>query len=119
MLFRSSVLEYIANQDKAVEALRIALKVGGVLVCSVPNSRSLYRRCEHQIHRLTGRPRYMDYSQWNWSNSEFRSALKQHGLKILEERTCGSAPLIGALMRKLGVGRFADTLLVAAAVREL
>ena len=57
----SSVIEYMDQPDAFLTSCRRGLSSGGILLISMPNGASLYRRLEWLLHRLTGRPRYYGY----------------------------------------------------------
>jgi len=83
----SSVLEYVANPLACLRELGRMLCPSGVLLISVPSTRSLVRMLLKGAHACTaaiGRawPRYLSVSKHEYSVSEFRELLEAAGLKM-------------------------------------
>ena len=116
----SSVLEYVAPLDTALKEFRRVLRAGGMLLCSLPNRKSLYRQIEGLAVRLTGRPAYRRHVNEDVYRADLDRQFKQAGFQVIECRPSGTPPLLG----KSAVGDFAQrharlatmTLFVAEAV---
>jgi len=113
----SSVLEYIDDLDAALDWLVSALTTGGVLVVSMPNGGSLYRRLERVVFRATGRPRYLAHVRHVPTPERFAGLLMARGLTVEERRTYAAAPFVGQPVRFLVGGERIDNLVVIAARR--
>jgi ubiquinone/menaquinone biosynthesis C-methylase UbiE len=82
----SSVLEYADNPATYLSEIARVTKPGGTLLISVPNAESVIRlglRMAFQLSRLIGRPRpkYMIYSRYQYSKTQFAALLRTHGLE--------------------------------------
>ncbi len=85
-----SALEYVENDDDAIENFAQILKPGGVLVISVPNRKGLLRVLEgaalgvRQITRgrlFGGRGAYLVHQKHQYSPLELNLMMREHGLK--------------------------------------
>lgn len=116
----SSVLEYIAPLDAALKEFRRVLAAGGMLLCSLPNRQSIYRRIEGLAVRLTGRPAYRRHVNEDVYRTDLDRLFDHAGFEIIDRRPSGTPPLLGRGV----VGDFAErharlatlTLFVARAV---
>lgn len=111
----SSVLEYIDDIDAALDWLAARTARGGVLIMSLPNGRSLYRKAERLAFRLSGRPRYYAHVRHMPLPEAVDAMLEHRGFVIEQRRTYAGAPLIAGPARRLGRPDLADNLLVVAA----
>ncbi|HLA84209.1 MAG TPA: methyltransferase domain-containing protein [Thermoguttaceae bacterium] len=117
LIICSSVLEYLDDLDRSLTLLASSLKRDGVLILSMPNRRSLYRRVESLAFRFTRRPRYYRYVRHLCTVDEIESRLDAVGLKIQENTYYGRSPLLSPLFRRLGLAPYSDNLFVVVARR--
>ena len=95
----SSVLEYLAQDMAVLGQLVDSLKLGGVLLVSVPNAWSLIGIAERSL-RLFRRfcrvdmGRHFDYSLRHYSATRFAATLSSFGLEV-QRRTSFEFPLCG------------------------
>jgi SAM-dependent methyltransferase len=115
LIISSSVLEYLDDPWRAIDALNTHLAPGGVLLLSVPNGDSLHRKAEALAYRYTGRPRYYAHVQYVPKASDFQAGLVQRGFQIETLQYYGPAPVLSGLGRPLGLSQQTDTLFVLAA----
>jgi 2-polyprenyl-3-methyl-5-hydroxy-6-metoxy-1,4-benzoquinol methylase len=113
----SSLLEYVDDPDAALDALASLLKPGGTLLVSMPNKRSIFRRMEPILFRLTGRPRYYRFVRSIGAVEELAAKLAQRGMKITERAFFSPTPWLSAVLRPLGLARYTDNLFVVTARR--
>ncbi|EJW09781.1 Methyltransferase type 11 [Rhodovulum sp. PH10] len=111
----SSVLEYIADIDTALDWLAARTTDGGVFILSLPNGRSLYRRAERLVFGLIGRPRYYAHVRHTPLPETVDALLERRGFLIEARHSYAGTPLISAPARRIGLAQYADNLLVAAA----
>ena len=111
----SSVLEYIDDLDGALDWLAARLAPGGVLLVSMPNGRSFYRRASEPLR--SHRPAALLRLRAPCPNSRaFAQALGRHGLRC--ERSSSTPLQAAAALRGRSRGReHVEPLLVATAVR--
>lgn len=91
----SSVLEYVEPLDAALKEFRRVLVAGGILSCSLPNRRSIYRRFEGLAVRLTGRPAYRRHVNEDVYRTDLDRLFDHAGFEIIEQRPSGTPPLLG------------------------
>ena len=113
----SSVLEYVEDHWRAFEWLAGALKPGGVVIFSMPNGSSCYRKLEKLAFRLTGRPGYYANVRHVPTAAAIRSGLAARGFEVLATRYYAASPLFSALARPLGRPQLGDNLFVMAVRR--
>lgn len=83
----SSVLEYVANPSACLTEFARVLRVGGLLLVSVPNRDSAARRIQlacHHMGSLIGATwaRFLDYSHQQYSSREFEKVLTQANFSV-------------------------------------
>ena len=84
IILMSSFLEYIDDSQGMLEQAKDLLKPSGLLIVSIPNPMSLYRKLERMLFWLTGRPLYFAYSQHTISEMLFKRCLATLGFEALE-----------------------------------
>ena len=114
IVISSSVLEYIAAMPEALSQLSGLLSPGGIMIVSMPNRESWYRRLERVIFRLFRYPPYSRYVKNNSSPAELRRLVEPMGLTHLETHYYAHAPLLSRAMRKCGFSaRLTENLFVS------
>jgi 2-polyprenyl-3-methyl-5-hydroxy-6-metoxy-1,4-benzoquinol methylase len=110
----SSVLEYVDDYWRAISWLAMSLSPTGVLVFSMPNGSSLYRKAERIVFRLTGRPVYFSHVRNVPRFDEVRAGLAARGLEVLARSYYAATPLLSPLARRANLPELADNLFVVA-----
>lgn len=106
----SSVLEYCEDLDASLAWLRHRLATQAVLLVSMPNGDSLYRRAERVLFGLTGRPAYYATVRHVITPRAMQHRLQASGFEPFAMQTFAAAPVISRPMRALRLERFSDTL---------
>ena len=101
LILASSVLEYVAPFDAALAELHRVLGPGGLLIASLPNPRSLYRKLEGWLVRATGRPAYRRHVNELVYRTDVDRLFASVGFTVVERRFTGAPP-------RLGDGRIGD-----------
>jgi 2-polyprenyl-6-hydroxyphenyl methylase/3-demethylubiquinone-9 3-methyltransferase len=114
----SSVLEYVPDPPACLAEFARVLRPGGLLIVSVANRNSLIRRAQvgmHRLGRLLGQRwcAFLDYSQNDYTATDFRALLKEHGFATSKVIPFGS-PIPHWLQRR----EFGGSLLVFSALRN-
>ncbi len=112
----SSVLEYLADLDGALVAIRALLKPAGRFVFSLPNRASLYRRLQPLTFRLFGRPAYAAHVRHMATAAEIADRLARHDFELRSLRYFAPTPVLSSLCRPLGLARYSDNLLLVECV---
>ena len=79
-ILMSSLLEYMDNMAQLLTQANALLQPGGVLIVSIPNSSSFYRRIEQTVFGLTGHPRYVAHIRNRSYKADFCRQLGRCGL---------------------------------------
>jgi 2-polyprenyl-3-methyl-5-hydroxy-6-metoxy-1,4-benzoquinol methylase len=113
----SSVLEYVPDPAACMTEFRRVLKPGGVLMVSVPNSRSLVRKLlqfGHWSSKVVGRSwmPYLDHSRHEYSSAAFATMLVNAGFDNIR-----SVPFGAGLPDAIGTTSWAGPLLMFRAHR--
>ena len=83
----SSVIEYVEDDFAVIDQCREMLAVGGVLIASFPNRRSVYRRLERRLRQPLGRAgSYLSVHLHTYDTDEIAAALTARGLEVRETR---------------------------------
>ena len=110
----SSVLEYVEDYWASFDWLAAALKPGGVILFSMPNGASFYRKAERLAHAITGRPAYYAYVKNTPRAEDFENGLSKRGFRITSLQYYAPAPLLSPMARALGRPDLADNLFLIA-----
>lgn len=104
----SSVVEYLEDPQRLIELISERSSANVVLLVSLSNRQSVYRRLESALFRVAGRPRYLRYVK-----SQLRpEQLEVGSLKIGSLRYMSPAPVVGRAARALRLQRWFDTLVL-------
>ena len=95
----SSLLEYLPDLQEVMCSLARLLTPNGVLLASIPNSKSLYRRMEILSHRLTRLPKYYGHVRHVLNVSEIQQLASNSGLEIVEHSYFANRKAISRLAR--------------------
>lgn len=82
----SSVLEYIKKLDETLSFTVNLLHPSSYFIVSMPNFKSLFRRLELLIFKLTKRPEYYNYIVNRLSLESFVQKVEKNGYKLVEVR---------------------------------
>jgi 2-polyprenyl-6-hydroxyphenyl methylase/3-demethylubiquinone-9 3-methyltransferase len=114
LIICSSVLEYLDNLDSYFKLLSSLLNKGGVLIFSLPNKSSIYRRVEPFIFKITGRPKYYQYVKNVCTLENTISMIRKYNFQFLASSYYANS-LLSPVFRKLHLSKFSDNLFVVAA----
>lgn len=113
----SSVLEYVADMAGVLTMIRSLLAPDGVLVFSLPNGESLYRKFERLLFRMTGKPSYYRHVKNVRTLDAVKQELAQAGLIVVESWYFGRLPVLTTLLRSM-LGRARSDSLLGLVVRR-
>lgn len=117
----SSVLEYVDDLGKAINILSSLLKRRGVLIFSMPNRSSIYRKIEpiiYRYYRLTRRHHYYRYVKNVCTLDQMKEKVKNYNLTIIESDYYAATWLLSMVCRKIGLRTYSDNLFLAVAQRS-
>ena len=110
----SSVLEYLDDLDKSIAVLASRLNPGGVLIFSLPNQNSLYRKWEAFYFKLSGKPSYYKFVKNVCVLGDIEATARKLNLTVLETAYYAETPLLSKIFRPLGLRKYSDTLFLLA-----
>jgi len=117
LIICSSVLEYVDDLTATLELLLRLLRGGGVIIFSLPNADSFFRRVEPSLFRLFGRPRYYRYLRNVRTRIAMEGFLHAHGYRVLESAYYAGIPGLSSVVRPLGLQRYTENLFLVVAQR--
>jgi len=99
----SSVLEYIVDYEIVIQQFKEILNPKGILIISMPNKDSWYRKIEKYIFKLTGKPTYYQYIQHILTENDFSKRLKHYGFELQEFIYYPNTTIFSRLLKMVGV----------------
>ena len=108
----SSVLEYVEDWMAAFSHLAAALNPQGVIIFSMPNGASLYRKAERLAFALTGRPAYYAHVRHVPTAREVDKLLGRSGFAVVSRDYYAKVPFLSPLARRLKQPQITDNLFV-------
>jgi 2-polyprenyl-3-methyl-5-hydroxy-6-metoxy-1,4-benzoquinol methylase len=89
LLLCSSVLEYMEDLGACLGLLRSLLSPKGIMLVSLPNGASIYRKLERLSYRLIGKPAYVRFMRHHSTPAALDGVSFRLGLKPLETHYYG------------------------------
>ena len=111
----SSVLEYLDDLDESLKIIIQSMNKNGLLIFSMPNKQSIYRKIEPLTYNLFGRPEYYKHVRNVCTQKEVENKLKKFNCSILENKYYGETPFLSKVFRKFGLSRYSDNLFITVA----
>lgn len=93
LIISSSVLEYVPRTEEILTKTHALLSPGGMLVISLPNKQSLFRKLEGNLFRWFGWPKYRGLLLNIWAPVKTRRKLEDIGFTIVNVQYQGYVPL--------------------------
>ena len=112
VVIMSSLLEYIPDMEQMLQQVRDLLKPNGLLIISIPNQLSLYRRVERRLFRLTGWPAYFAYIRHSSTEAIFSRHLSELGFDRIEATFFSSHDPISRLLKPFLTRQYVNNLFV-------
>ncbi|MBC7407475.1 MAG: glycosyltransferase [Arcicella sp.] len=109
----SSVLEYITDYEIVIQQFKELLNPKGILIISMPNKDSWYRKIEKYIFKLTGKPLYYQFIQHILTENDFSKQLKYYGLELQELTYYPNTTIFSRLLNVVGINeKYTNTMFV-------
>ena len=112
VVIMSSILEYLSDMTGMLEQARLLLKPNGLLLVSIPNRRSLYRKVERQLFRLVARPAYYQYIQNMATETTLNRQLTEAGFTPVETGYFSGQDPISRVLKPFMAAPYVNNLLV-------
>lgn len=113
VILASSLLEYIDDVERVVYQIHAVLKPNGLLIVSMPNRLSLYRRIERRLFGLTGYPRYFAHIHHVPTEEAFNQQLTKLGFDLLETTYFSSYDPLSRILKRALPKQYVNSLFVA------
>ena len=84
VIIASSLLEYVDDLALVLQQTQAMLNTNGLLIVSMPNRISLYRRVERMFFAITGYPRYFAHLRHVSTEADFNRQLATLGFEVIE-----------------------------------
>ncbi len=111
----SSVIEYFEESDNIFAAMGDALKDDGILLCSIPNADSVYRKLEKKLYDCFRFPEYYKLVKYATNAATLSGKIDKMGFYSLECHYYASTPLLSRMFRAIGIEKYSDNLFLIAA----
>ena len=108
----SSILEYLNDMTGMLEQAGQLLKPDGLLLISIPNRRSLYRKVERQFFRFLARPAYYQYIRNTATETTFNRQLTESGFTPVETNYFSGQDPISRILKPFLSPPYVNNLLV-------
>lgn len=112
VIIASSLFEYMDDLPLLLQQVNALLPSNGLLIASMPNRLSLYRRTERLVFALTGRPRYFAYVRNVSTGSAFSQTLNALGFQGLETVYFAGRDPISSVAKRFLPERYVNNLFV-------
>ena len=99
----SSVLEYITDYEAIIDQFKELLIPEGLLIISMPNKDSWYRKIEKYIFKLTKKPAYYQYIKHILTEKDFSEQLKCYGFELQELVYYPNTTIFSRVLKMVGV----------------
>jgi 2-polyprenyl-6-hydroxyphenyl methylase/3-demethylubiquinone-9 3-methyltransferase len=99
----SSVLEYVVDYEIVIQQFKALLNSNGILIISMPNKDSWYRKIEKYIFKLTGKPAYYQYIQHIFTENDFSKRLKFYGFELQQLTYYPNTTIFSRLLKLIGL----------------
>lgn len=110
LILCSSVMEYLDDVNGTLQTISGLLNPGGILIVSIPNRRSFFRKVEPYLHKYIGRPRYYKFVKNVLTWEDMTARIKAAGLDVIETHFYARTRILSPVFRRIGLRRFSDNL---------
>ena len=109
----SSVLEYITDYEIVIQQFKELLNPEGILIISMPNKDSWYRKIEKYIFKFTGKPANYQFIQHILTENDFSKRLSNYGFELQELNYYPNTTIFSRLLKGIGVNeKYTNTMFV-------
>jgi|WetSurMetagenome_2_1015567.scaffolds.fasta_scaffold01302_11 SAM-dependent methyltransferase len=84
LILASSLLEYIFDINLTIDFFKKLLNDNGLVIISIPNSFSVYRKFEKISYKLFKKPEYLKYTKFKYKIDEFDKLMETKGFGKIE-----------------------------------
>lgn len=83
-LVTSSVVEYVEEYQETLDNFRDMIRPEGIVILSMPNRKSLYRKLEKWVYRIFSRPSYYGFMRNSEDEQQLTKLMDDRGFDHLE-----------------------------------
>jgi len=99
-IISSSVLEYVNNYESCIKDFKSLLNSNGILIISMPNKNSLYRKLEKMLYAIIKRPAYFRYVKNMSTVGELNALMKSNGFEVIENKLYSSGSYLNKIFER-------------------
>ena len=118
IIISSSVLEYVEDIGATLRMAYELLRPDGLLIVSLPNAQSLYRKFERLRFRISGKPDYYRFVRNIVSAEEMKLRMASQGFRCEEIAYYGHSNAISILGRTFLPAQYTENLLLGVFRRQ-
>jgi|GEM_PF-193468 glycosyltransferase involved in cell wall biosynthesis/predicted dehydrogenase len=115
LITASSVFEYLDDLDGSLELIARNLKKKGLLIFSMPNKGSFYRKMEPIFYKVASHPKYYKHVKNVCTLEEMKKKLHNFGFDVLESQYYSKTPFLSKALHQLGFSSSSDNLFIIVA----
>ncbi len=112
IIISSSVLEYIKDFDITIEALFNSISNNGVLLLSLPNKQSIYRKVEYLFYAVFRRPKYLQHVHNVLTEKDAIKKFKAIGFEFIELEYFACNYKFSSIIRFFAGKRYSSNLII-------
>lgn len=113
VVIASSLLEYLDDMPLMLRQAHLILKPTGLLIVSIPNRRSIWRRIERLAYAFTRRPTYFGHIRNVSDVPTFNRQLELLGFEVVDTRFFSSFDPVSRLLKAVLPPSFVNNLFVS------
>ncbi len=118
LIMCSSVLEYVEDYPSVFDSFIEHLALGGKIIFSMPNGKSLYRKMERFLFATMGKPKYIEHVRNMPSLKNVREQLSNRSVEVLESHYYAGRFGMSSIAKAFGLQSRAENLFVVVCTRK-
>lgn len=117
-IISSSVVEYLESVRSSLLSFADLLRPRGIVIFSMPNGASFKRKVVRLGHRLSGRPRYLDFVRHFATVASLKQELAAVGLTYLDHSYLEGRGALDGMIRRFTDEQRSNNMIIMAARRD-
>lgn len=107
----SSVLEYVDDFWRVFDCISRLLNIGGIMIFSVPNRKSIYRKFEKFSFSISGSPKYFAFVNNVFDINSLVTGVSGRGFDLIESGFFSKTPLLSKIMQITHTPQYSENML--------
>jgi len=112
LILASSVLEYIAELEETLDLFYRITNPNGVVIISLPNKNSVYRKAEKMTFEMIGKPEYRQHVKHEMTAGEAKTLYEKIGFVVLESHYFARVTPLSRILAMFLPTKYVDSLFV-------